>query len=171
MVSDHSAGQAGAIRSMSSRNRRDVLIKSVSSAYSTSSGKLASARGRVERRDRRSRKAASRYTVNSTGLRLSPCGVPMDVAKAWQSPVESRGSNEVSASSRRIYRISDSPRNVCSVSRSLSRRIVSNARLRSMPRNSIDTRCRCALALSQRYPKSTSAVLRPRLNPDCEGDR
>ena len=92
----------------------------------------------------------------------------MDVAKAWQSPVDSRGSNEVSASSRRIICISDSPRNVCSVSRSLSRRIVSNARLRSMPRNSIDTRCRCALALSQRYPKSTSAVLRPRLNPDCD---
>ena len=60
MVSDHSARQAGAIRSMSSRNRRDVLIKSVSSAYSTSSGKLASARGRVGRRDRRSRKAASK---------------------------------------------------------------------------------------------------------------
>ena len=91
--------------------------------------------------------------------------------KAWQSSVESRGSNEVSASSRRIIRISDSPRNVCSVSRSLSRRIVSKVRPRSMPRNSIDTRCRCALALSQRYPKSTSAVLRPRLNPDCDGDK
>ena len=40
-----------------------------------------------------------------------------------------------------------------------------------MPRNSIDTRCRCALALSQRYPKSTSAIQRPRLNPDCDGDK
>ena len=111
--------------------------------------------------------------MNTTGLRMSPCGVPigLDVAKAWQSLVEGRGSNEVSASSSRIIRISDSPRNVCSVSRSLSRRIVSKARLRSKPTNSIDTRCRCALALSQRYPKSTSAVLRPRLNPDCDGDR
>ena len=78
--------------------------------------------------------------MNNTGLRLSPCGVPIDVVKAWHSPVESRGSSEVSASSRRIIRISDSPRNVCSMSRSLSRRIVSKARLRSMPRNSIDTR-------------------------------
>ena len=60
MVSDHSSRQAGAIRSMSSRNGRDVLMKSVSSAYPTSSGKLASARGRVGRRDRRSRRAASR---------------------------------------------------------------------------------------------------------------
>ena len=97
--------------------------------------------------------------MNSTGLRLSPCGVPIDVAKAWQSPVDSRGSSEVSASSSRIIRISDSSRNVCSVSRSLSRRIVSKARLWSMPRNSIDTRCRCALALSQLYPKSTSVVI------------
>ena len=60
MVSDHSARQAGAIRLMSSRNKRDVLMKSVSSAYSTSSGKLASARGRVGMCDRRSRRAASR---------------------------------------------------------------------------------------------------------------
>ena len=30
---------------------------------------------------------------------------------------------------------------------------------------------RCALAQSQRYPKSASAVLHPRLNPDCKGDR
>ena len=60
MGSDHSARQAGAIRSMSSRNKRDVLMKSVSSAYSSSSGKLASVWGRVGRRDRRSRRAASR---------------------------------------------------------------------------------------------------------------
>ena len=58
IVSDHSAKQTGAIRSMSSRNMRDVLMKSVSSAYSASSGKLA--RGRVGRRDRWSRRAASR---------------------------------------------------------------------------------------------------------------
>ena len=42
MVSDHSARHGGAMRSMSSRNDRDVLMKSVSSAYSTSSGKAAS---------------------------------------------------------------------------------------------------------------------------------
>ena len=41
MVSDHSARHGGAMRSMSSRNDRDVLMKSVSSAYSTSSGKAA----------------------------------------------------------------------------------------------------------------------------------
>ena len=39
MVIDHSARHGGAMRSMSLRNGRDVLIKSVSSAYSTSSGK------------------------------------------------------------------------------------------------------------------------------------
>ena len=60
MVSDHSARHGGAMRSMSLRNGRDVLIKSVSSAYSTSSGKAASSGGRVGRRDLRSRIAASR---------------------------------------------------------------------------------------------------------------
>ena len=60
MVSDLSARQVGAMRSMSSRNKRDVLMKSVSSAYSTSSGKLASIRGRVGRRDRRNRIPPSR---------------------------------------------------------------------------------------------------------------
>ena len=59
MVSDHSARHGGAMRSMSLRNDRDVLIKSVSSAYSTSSGKAASSGGRVGRRDLRSRRAAS----------------------------------------------------------------------------------------------------------------
>ena len=34
--------------------------------------------------------------------------MPKDVAKAWHSLVESRGSSEVSASSKRIIRISDS---------------------------------------------------------------
>ena len=54
MVSDHFARHGGAMRSMSSRNDRDVglLMKSVSSAYSTSSGKAASSGGRVGRRDR-----------------------------------------------------------------------------------------------------------------------
>ena len=47
MVSDHSARHGGAMRSMSSRIDRDVLMKSVSSAYSTSSGKAASSGGRV----------------------------------------------------------------------------------------------------------------------------
>ena len=60
MASDHSARHGGAMRSMSSRNDREVLMKSVSSAYSTSSGKAASSGGRVGRRDRRSRRAASR---------------------------------------------------------------------------------------------------------------
>ena len=60
MVSDHSARHGVAMRSMSSRNDREVLMKSVSSAYSTSSGKAASSGGRVGRRDRRSRRAASR---------------------------------------------------------------------------------------------------------------
>ena len=59
MVSDHSARHGGAMRSMSSRNDQ-VLMKSVSSAYSTSSGKAASSGGRVRRRDLRSRRAASR---------------------------------------------------------------------------------------------------------------
>ena len=47
MVSDHFARHGGAMRSMSSRNDRDVHMKSVSSAYSTSSGKAAASGGRV----------------------------------------------------------------------------------------------------------------------------
>ena len=86
------------MHSMSLRNGRDVLIKSVSSAYSTSSGKAASSGGRVGRRDLGSRRAASRKTVNRTGLRLSPCGVPIVVANAMQPPVDRRGWSEVSAS-------------------------------------------------------------------------
>ena len=35
--------------------------------------------------------------MNSTGLRLSPCGVPIVVANAMQSPVDRRGWSEVSA--------------------------------------------------------------------------
>ncbi|KAI0219471.1 hypothetical protein LSAT2_028999 [Lamellibrachia satsuma] len=52
MVNDHSAKYASAIRSTSARYERDKLKKSVSSAYSTSE-RLASAGGRVGRRDRR----------------------------------------------------------------------------------------------------------------------
>ena len=55
--------------SMSSRNARDGLIKSVSSAYSTSRGKVAAAGGRVGRRDQRSCRAASKKSVKITGLR------------------------------------------------------------------------------------------------------
>ena len=84
--------------------------------------------------------------MNSTGLRLSPCGVPIVVVNARQSPVDRRGWSEVSASRNRIIRSSDSSTNVCNVSSSLSRRMVSNARLKSIPRNSTVTRCRCALA-------------------------
>ena len=57
-------------------------MKSMSSVYYTSSGNLASAGALGGRRDRRSRMAASRYTVNSTGRKLSPCGVPTVEAKA-----------------------------------------------------------------------------------------
>ena len=57
-------------------------MKSMSSVYYTSSGNLASAGGLGGRRDRRSRRAASRYTVNSTGRNLSHCGVPTVEAKA-----------------------------------------------------------------------------------------
>ena len=52
--------QAGAIRSILSKNERDELMNSVSSAYSTSNGNLESAGGRVRSRDRRSRSATSR---------------------------------------------------------------------------------------------------------------
>ena len=79
--------------------------------------------------------------MNSTGLRLSPCGVPIVVANARQSPVDRRGWSKVSASRNRINRCSYSPRNVCNVSSSLSWRMVSNARLKSIPRNSTVTRC------------------------------
>ena len=49
--------------------------------------------------------------MNSTGLRLSPCGVPIVVANAMQSPVDRWGWSEVSASRNRIIRSSDSSRN------------------------------------------------------------
>ena len=45
--------------------------------------------------------------MNRTGLRLSPCGVPIFVANAMQSPVDRRGWSEVSASRNRIIRSSD----------------------------------------------------------------
>ena len=47
IVSDPSAKQFTVMRSMSSRNVRDDLMKAVSSAYSSSSGKVASAGGRL----------------------------------------------------------------------------------------------------------------------------
>ena len=59
ICSDHSARQAGAMRSIALRKGRDVLTKSVSSAYSTSRGSAVSAVGRGGSRDRRSRRAAS----------------------------------------------------------------------------------------------------------------
>ena len=59
-VNDHSTKHTGPISSTSSRYERDELVKSVSSAYSTSSGMLASAGERGGRRDSRSRSAVSR---------------------------------------------------------------------------------------------------------------
>jgi len=47
MVRDHSTKYSGAVHSISSRNMRDELMKSVSSAYSMSCGKAESAVGRV----------------------------------------------------------------------------------------------------------------------------
>ena len=51
-------------------------MKSVSSAYIASQGKLMSAGGRRGRHPRKVRRAASRYTMKSTGVSESPCGVP-----------------------------------------------------------------------------------------------
>ena len=55
--------------------------------------------------------------MNSTGLRLSPCGVPIVVANARQSPVDRRGWSEVSASRNRIIRSSDSGISSCPLAR------------------------------------------------------
>ena len=125
MLSDHSANQFRVMRSMSSRKARDEIVKFVSSAYSTSIGQVASSGGRVARRDRRSRRAAWRSTVKSTGLRLSPCGVSVEVANPWRSAVEKRRSNAISTRRSRLIRNFESPRNVWSVSRNVSLRIVS----------------------------------------------
>ena len=65
---------------------------------------------------------------------LSPCGVPIVVANAWQSLNDRRGSSNVSARRKRFIRISDSPRKLESTSINLSRRMVSYARLKSMPK-------------------------------------
>ena len=90
---------------------------------------LSSAGGRV-----------GRYSVKSTGLRLSPCGVPMEVAKARQSLAERRGSSEgCSARRRRIIRGSQSSRMVCNVPVA-SRSIYCRLGLRSLPNNSSVTR-------------------------------
>ena len=78
IFSDHSAKPAGATSSISSKNECEELTKPC---------RLRTQRPTVEWRrlvdvkcDRRSRSAASRYTVSNTGLRLSPCRVPMVVA-------------------------------------------------------------------------------------------
>ena len=60
--------------------------------------------------------------MKSTGLRPSPCGVPIVVAIAWQSPDDRRGSSDVSARRRRFIGSSDSPKKVESTSVNLSRR-------------------------------------------------
>ena len=70
MRSNNAVKQFGVMRSMSSGKARDELMKTVSSAYSTSGGKVASGGGGVGRRDRRSRAAASRQIVRNTGQRL-----------------------------------------------------------------------------------------------------
>ena len=60
MVSDHSARHGGAMRSMSSRNDREVLMKCVSSAYSTSSGQ-------AQRRSQDFFLGGGQFSVNSGG--------------------------------------------------------------------------------------------------------
>ena len=65
--------------------------------------------------------------MNSTGLKLSPCGVPVVEAKARQSPVDRLGSSDVAARRKPIMRNSGSSRIDCNTSRSLSRRMVSKA--------------------------------------------
>ena len=81
----------------------------------------------------RSRRAAYRYKTKSTGDRLSPCGVPMVVANVEPLPRFNLGSNVVSARSIQMIRNSESLTNVSRTVNSLSRLIVSNARLMSIP--------------------------------------
>ena len=95
MVKDHFAKHAGAIRLTSSRYKHDELLKSVLSAFMTSSGRLVSAGGCIGRRDHRSCDTTSRWMLKSTGLKLSPCGVSIIVANAWQSLDDSRGLSDV----------------------------------------------------------------------------
>ena len=80
----------------------DVLRKSTASAYSVSVGieNLMSSAGLAGSFSRTLLRAASRYTVNRTGGRESPCGVAMLVLNAiWLAP-GLRVHRDVSASSR-----------------------------------------------------------------------
>ena len=67
------------------------------------------------------------------GHRLSPRGVPMVVANVEPLPRFILGSNVVSARSIRMIRNSESLTNVSRTLNNLSRLIVSNARLMSIP--------------------------------------
>ena len=77
----------------------------------------------------------------------------------------------VSDSRSRVIRTMSASRNECKILRSFSRRIVSNARDRSIPSISITSLYRWHLATSHRCPHITSAVDRPRRNPLLDGER
>ena len=97
-----------------------------------SQGKLMSAGGRRGRHPRKVRRAASRYTTKSPGDSESPCGVPTVVLNRADSATSTLTVHE------------------CKTLRSFSRRIVSNARERSIPSISTTYLYRWHLATSHR---------------------
>ena len=96
-----------------------------------------SAGGRRGRHPRKVRRAASRYTMKSTGDSKFPCGVPTVVLYGADSASSNLSLMFVCDSRSRMIQTLSESRNECKALRSFSRRIVSNARDRSMPSISI----------------------------------
>ena len=101
---NHSPSAAGAISLTLLRYSWTLEMKSVSSAYIASQGKLMSAGGRRGRHPRKVRRAASRCTMKSTGDSESPCGVPTAVLNGADSASSTLTAMFVSDSRNRIIR-------------------------------------------------------------------
>ena len=109
--------------------------------------------------------------MKSTGDSASPCGVPTVVLNGADSASSTLTVMFVSDSRSRMIRTLYVSRNECKTLRSFPRRIVSNARDRSIPSISITFLYRWHLATSHRYPHTTSAVDCPCPHPLWEGER
>ena len=108
--------------------------------------------GRRGRHPRKVQRAASRYTMKSTGDSESPCGVPTIVLNGADSASSNLMVRFVSDSRSRMIRTLSVLRNECKTLKSFSRRIVSNASDRSIPSISITYLYRWHLATSHRCP-------------------
>ena len=127
---NQSPSAVGAISLTLLRFSWSVEMKSVSSAYIASLGKLWSAGGRRGTHLRSIRRAASRYTMMSTGDNESSYGVP--TVELNRTDMASSTLIFVSDRRSRMIRASSLSRNECKISRNFFLRIVSNARNKSI---------------------------------------